>query len=70
MRPLLVLGVVTVAIGGFILVRGFSVTQRDRVELGPISATVERQEPVSPWIGGVLVAVGAVLTVASIRRRS
>lgn len=70
MRPLLVLGVVTAAIGAFLLIRGFSVTQRDRVELGPISATVERQEPVSPWIGGALVAVGAILTVAALRRRA
>lgn len=70
MRPLLLLGVISIAIGVFMLVRGFTVTQRDQVELGPITATVERQEPVSPWIGGGLVAIGAVLLVAAARRRA
>ena len=70
MRPLLLLGVISIALGLFMLVRGFSVTKQDHVELGPISATVEHQEPVSPWVGGGLVALGAVLLVAAARRRA
>ena len=67
MRPLLLLGVVSVALGLFLLIRG--ITRTDEVELGPISATVESREPVSPWIGGGLVALGAVLMAAGARRR-
>jgi uncharacterized membrane protein len=70
MKPLLLLGLVSIALGLFLLIRGFTVTERDQVDLGPISATVERQEPVSPWVGGGLVALGAVLLVTAARRRA
>lgn len=70
MKPLVLLGLVSIALGLFLLIRGFTVTERDQVDLGPISATVERQEPISPWIGGGLVALGAVLLVTAARRRA
>ena len=70
MKPLVLLGLVSIALGLFLLIRGFTVTARDQVDLGPISATVERQEPISPWIGGGLVALGAVLLVTAARRRA
>lgn len=68
MRPLLLLGGVSIALGLFLLIRG--VTRTEEVELGPIAATVETREPVSPWIGGGLVALGAVLVAAGARRRA
>ena len=70
MKPLMLLGLVSIALGLFLLIRGFTVTERDQVDLGPISATVERQEPISPWVGGGLVALGAVMLVAAARRRA
>ena len=70
MKPLMLLGLVSIALGLFLLIRGFTVTERDQVDLGPISATVERQEPISPWVGGGLVALGAVMLVAAERRRA
>ena len=69
MRTLLLLGIVTIAIGVYMLVRGFSVTRTDRVELGPLTAQVEHEEPVSPWFGAGLVGVGTLLLVAAARRR-
>ena len=70
MRPLLLLGIISIALGLFMLMRGFSVTKTDQLELGPISATVEREEPVSPWVGGTLVIIGAALLVTAARRRA
>lgn len=70
MKPLVLLGLVSIALGLFLLIRGFTVTERDQVDLGPISATVERREPISPWVGGGLVALGAVLLVTAARRRA
>lgn len=69
MRPLLILGLVSIALGVFMLVQGFSVTRTDRIEIGPMEARVEREEPVSPWFGAALVGIGAVLLVTAARRR-
>lgn len=69
MRPLLVLGIVSIALGVYMLVSGFSLTRSEEVELGPLRATVEREEPVSPWVGAALVGIGTVLLVSAARRR-
>lgn len=65
MRVLLVLGVLLALAGGYILVRGFSVTrERANLDLGPLDATVTERRSVPPWVGGVLVAAGLVMVVS------
>ena len=62
---LIILGVVGLALGGF------NYTRREKVvDIGPIEATAERHEriPISPIAGGIALAAGVVLLVASGRK--
>jgi uncharacterized membrane protein YidH (DUF202 family) len=57
---LIVVGVVALAYGGI------SYTRRDTViDAGPIEVTADKEErlPISPIVGGILLATGAVLLV-------
>jgi uncharacterized membrane protein YidH (DUF202 family) len=57
---LIIVGVVALAYGGI------SYTRRDTViDAGPIEVTADKEErvPISPIVGGILLAAGAVLLV-------
>ncbi|HEU4700599.1 MAG TPA: hypothetical protein VFS40_15550 [Gemmatimonadales bacterium] len=70
MRPLALAGLVLMALGAFLLFRGFSYTsKRDVVKLGPISAQVEEQHTLPTWVGGAVLVVGLGLVVAGMGRR-
>jgi len=70
MRPLSLVGLVLVAVGGFILLRGLSFTsQKSVLKVGDFQATVEEHRTVPPWIGGALFAGGVVLLLGGGRRR-
>jgi hypothetical protein len=63
---LIVIGVISLAIGGI------SYTRREKViDLGPIQATAERQKtiPLPPLLGGLALAGGIVLLIAGSKRR-
>jgi UPF0716 family protein affecting phage T7 exclusion len=71
-RPGTVLGALLILAGVIALsVGGFSLTTREKVaELGPVEVTTERQHavPLSPLVGGIAIAAGVVLIVASSRK--
>ena len=63
---LIALGVVSLAIGGI------TYTKREKVlDLGPIQATADRQKsiPLPPLLGGLALAGGIVLVIASSKKR-
>jgi hypothetical protein len=63
---LIVIGVISLAIGGI------SYTTREKVlDIGPIEATAERRKtiPLPPLLGGIALAGGVVLMIASGRKR-
>jgi uncharacterized membrane protein YidH (DUF202 family) len=63
---LIVIGVISLAIGGI------SYTRREKViDLGPIEATAERQKtiPLPPLLGGLALAGGVVLLIAGSKKR-
>lgn len=65
MRLVLILGILLVLAGGYILLRGFSVTRETAsVNLGPLDASIQKKRAVPPWLGGVAVAAGLVMIVA------
>jgi hypothetical protein len=65
MKPIAIVGVILLILGGLALVyQGISYTQEETiVDLGPIEATAERERniPLPPIIGGLLVVGGIVL---------
>lgn len=71
MRPLSIAGIVLIAVGTFVLVRGLSFTsQKSVIKVGDFKASVEERREVPAWAGGLAVAGGLVLLVAGSRRRS
>ena len=63
---LIVIGVISLAIGGI------TYTKREKViDLGPIQATAERQKtiPLPPLLGGLALAGGVALLIASAKKR-
>lgn len=65
MKPLVLLGVVVAAIGGFILVRGLSYTKDKSVlEVAGIKASVEEKHSIPNWVGIVALVGGIGLVVA------
>lgn len=70
MRPATLVGLVLVAVGGFILIRGLSYTSdRSVFKVGDIEASLEQKRSVPAWAGGLAAAAGLVLIVAGSRRR-
>lgn len=73
MKPLGILGIVLIVLGVLALVfKGFSFTDRDSHDLGPIDIVTEEKEtvPVSPILGGVAIVGGIALLFASRKGRA
>ena len=70
--PLIAIGVVLVLLGAATLIwPKLSYTQRETlVDVGPVNVTADTQKsvPLSPILGGVLLAGGAVLIVVGARK--
>jgi len=71
--PLIIIGVVLIAVGLVSLAyQGITYTSRETVlDLGPVKATADTQKtiPVSPILGGLALAGGAVMLVGAWRSR-
>ena len=71
MRPLLIAGVLLLALGAFVLVRGGSfTTRRDVLKVGDVKITADEQQSVPPWVGGLALLAGLGLIVSGARRRA
>lgn len=71
MRPAQLIGIVLIAFGAFVLVRGFAFTTKEKVvDLGSIEATADERHSIPPWSGAVLGGVGLLMLVAGARRRA
>jgi hypothetical protein len=71
MRILVLLGILLVAIGGYVILQGMNYTsQRSVVRVGDFEASMEEKRPVPGWVGGLAVVAGLALVVAGGRRRT
>jgi len=74
MKPIIILGILLVVLGGLALVyQGFNYTRRERVlDIGPIHATADTQEhvPLPPIVGGLALAAGAVLLALGAKKKA
>lgn len=70
MRALQIIGALLIAIGLWVLIRPPSYTREQNVlKLGDVQATVQHQQPVPGWAGGIALGAGAVLLIVGFRRR-
>ena len=70
MRPLVLIGVVLIAIGGFLLYQGGSFTTREKIlEVGDVKLTAPEKHAVPTWAAGLAVVVGLGLVVAGAAQR-
>jgi hypothetical protein len=69
MRASLVAGIVLIALGAFVLLRGGSFTTREKLlEVGDVKVTADQKRAVPPWLGWVAVVAGTALIVAGARK--
>jgi uncharacterized membrane protein len=74
MKPMVLLGILLVILGGLALAyQGFTYTHQEKVlDVGPIHATAEKQDQVSipPILGGLALAGGIALLVLGGKKNS
>ena len=72
MRPMVLLGIILLVVGGLALAyQGFTYTTREKViDVGPVHVTAEREKtiPLQPLIGALALGSGLVLMLAGWRR--
>jgi len=70
MKPLVLVGILLAAVGGFILVRGLTYTKnRSVLKVGGLEASVEERQTIPTWVGAVAVVGGLVLIGAGAGKR-
>jgi hypothetical protein len=63
-------GIVLVALGAFIVLRGLSYgSGRTMMRVGDFQASVQEQRAIPTWVGGVAIVGGLLLVGASVGRR-
>jgi uncharacterized membrane protein len=74
MKPMVVLGILLVVLGGLALAyQGFTYTHQEKIlDAGPIHATAEKHDRVSipPIFGGLALVGGIVLLVVGTKKKS
>ncbi|MFN0181636.1 MAG: hypothetical protein ACKVZ0_22740 [Gemmatimonadales bacterium] len=71
MRPRLIAGVIVLALGIVLLVRGGTFTSRqDVLKVGDIKVTADQRQSIPPWVGGLVVAVGAAILLMGARKQA
>jgi hypothetical protein len=70
MRILQVLGVILIAGGLFILIKGPSYSSdKSLFKIGDVEAKVSQDHAIPPWAGGAALVAGVVLIVAGARKK-
>lgn len=70
MRPLVLIGVVLMAIGGFLLYQGGTFKTRDKIlEVGDVKVTATDKHSVPTWVAGLALVAGLGLVLAGAAQR-
>lgn len=70
MRPLLIAGVLLLAFGAFVLLRGGSFTTRkDVLKVGDVQITADERQSIPTWVGGLALLAGLGLIVGGAQKR-
>ncbi len=63
-------GLVVLGVGAFLLFIGGSFTSRsEMVRVGDFKVTATEHRAIPPWIGGVVMAAGALLLITGVAKR-
>ena len=70
MKPIGIIGVVLIVLGGIVIaLQGFSyVRDRQEVQMGPMEFVAEERGFISPVMGGIALAAGVALVLIGRRR--
>jgi drug/metabolite transporter (DMT)-like permease len=70
MKPQLIAGILLVALGAFIVLRGLNYgSQRSVLRVGEFQTSVEEQRAIPSWLGVVAIVGGMLLVGAGARKR-
>jgi hypothetical protein len=70
MRPLVIVGIIFIAIGGFLLYQGGTFKTRDKLlEVGDLKVTATDKHTVPTWVAGLALVAGLGLVVAGAAQR-
>lgn len=70
MRQYGIFGLVIIGIGAFLAFNGASFMHRENVlKVGDVHITANDRETIPPWVGGVVMVVGAAFLVTGMRKR-
>ena len=73
MKPAAIIGILLIVLGAISLVtKGFSFTERETHDLGPIEVTTKdtKHVPIAPILGGLAIAGGVALLLVGSRRQT
>jgi hypothetical protein len=71
MKPLVLIGILLAAAGGFILVRGLTYTKdRSVFKVGDLEASLEERRSIPSWVGVVGIVGGLILVAAGAGKRN
>jgi hypothetical protein len=71
MKGLQIIGALLIVAGLYVLIQGASYpSDKSLFKVGGVEAKIEEHHAVPPWVGGVGIAVGVVLVVVGIGKRS
>jgi hypothetical protein len=71
MKVLQIIGALLIAAGLYVLIQGASYPSDKTVfKVGSVEAKIQEHRAVPPWVGGIGIAVGVVLVVVGIGKRS
>lgn len=69
MRPLAIAGILVMAFGVIVIIRGLDYgSQRNVIQVGELRASVEARRSVPTWVAGAAIVGGALLVGAGLRR--
>jgi hypothetical protein len=70
MRPVVIGGILLIALGTFGVVKGFHFHSQGSYKVGPFHGPVQAQSELPWWVAGVVIVAGVLLIVAGSRKKS
>lgn len=71
MRPATIIGIVLLAVGGYLFFQGGSfTTSEDVLKVGDLKVSAKESHPIAPWMAGAAMIGGILLIVVGVRQKA